>query len=357
MSNNRRPAFRRMIRMARFLLLLIPGLLPAAAACGDVVINEVMASNGYFENGHAWDWVELYNSGVKAVDLSGWYFSDSAKNPLKWSFPKGTKLKKGGYLTVWCTGEKDIRPGSGSAFYTDFAISSSGEKLILSDAEGNEVTRLELPPQYGCVSYGLPSGGGEYGYLETPTRGAKNGREAYAGRTGMPALHAEGDRMDRQPGPVEGIENEAAGQKEASSGAGGFFTGSVRVTASGPEGALLRYSTDGSTPSAKSSAFPAEGLELKKTKALRVRAFREGEVRTVGTDIDKLMPPLSRFGSSGRDKKKKGIIEKLKAFFEKFFGIGADFDDDPDDTVPYDVPESIEETLKAAEPQKGFNVD
>ena len=64
------------------------------------------------------------------MDLSGWYFSDSAKNPLKWSFPQGTKLKKGNYLTIWCTGEEGLDPGSGSAFYTDFAISASGEKLV-----------------------------------------------------------------------------------------------------------------------------------------------------------------------------------------------------------------------------------
>ena len=34
-----------------------------------------------------------------------------------------------------------------------------------------------------------------------------------------------------------------------------------------------------------------------------------------------LMPPVSRFGG-GRAQKKQGVIDKLKAFFEKFFGIG-----------------------------------
>ena len=38
--------------------------------------------------------------------------------------------------------------------------------------------------------------------------------------------------------------------------------------------------------------------------------------------INKLMPPVSRFGGSGRAKKKQGVIEKLKAFFEKYFGLG-----------------------------------
>lgn len=45
------------------------------------------------------------------------------------------------------------------------------------------------------------------------------------------------------------------------------------------------------------------------------------------TDIDKLMPPVSRFGGGGaRAKKKQTVIDKLKGFFERFFGIeGASF--------------------------------
>ena len=51
-------------------------------------------------------------------------------------------------------------------------------------------------------------------------------------------------------------------------------------------------------------------------------SFRDGEIKIVGTDIDKLMPPISRFGGGGRSKKKQRIIEKMKIFFEKYFGIG-----------------------------------
>ena len=35
------------------------------------------------------------------------------------------------------------------------------------------------------------------------------------------------------------------------------------------------------------------------------------------------MPPVSRFGKGGaRAKKKQTVIEKLKGFFDRFFGIG-----------------------------------
>lgn len=37
---------------------------------------------------------------------------------------------------------------------------------------------------------------------------------------------------------------------------------------------------------------------------------------------DQHMPPVSRFGGGSRAKKKQGIIEKLKVFFEKYFGLG-----------------------------------
>ena len=66
----------------------------------------------------------------------------------------------------------------------------------------------------------------------------------------------------------------------------------------------------------------SEKLKPEETRKFLNNSFREGEVKTIGTDIDKLMPPVSRFGGGGnREKKKKGIIDKLRAFFEKYFGI------------------------------------
>ena len=65
-----------------------------------------------------------------------------------------------------------------------------------------------------------------------------------------------------------------------------------------------------------------ENLKPDETRKFLENAFREGEVKTVGTDIDKLMPPVSRFGGGDRARKKQTIIEKLKAFFEKYFGLG-----------------------------------
>ena len=65
-----------------------------------------------------------------------------------------------------------------------------------------------------------------------------------------------------------------------------------------------------------------EKLKPDETRKFIEASMQAGEIRTIGTDIDKLMPPVSRFGGGNRAAKKQNIIERLKAFFEKFFGIG-----------------------------------
>lgn len=65
-----------------------------------------------------------------------------------------------------------------------------------------------------------------------------------------------------------------------------------------------------------------EKLKPEETRKFIETAFRDGSVKTTGTDIDKLMPPMTRFGGGNRAEKKQGIITKLLGFFEKYFGIG-----------------------------------
>ena len=62
-------------------------------------------------------------------------------------------------------------------------------------------------------------------------------------------------------------------------------------------------------------------LKEEETRKFMEYSFRDGVMKTTGTDIDKIMPPMSRFGG-GREKKKLSVIERLKQFFERFFGIG-----------------------------------
>lgn len=69
-----------------------------------------------------------------------------------------------------------------------------------------------------------------------------------------------------------------------------------------------------------SSLILEENLKPEETRLYLDHSFRDGALKTTGTDIDGIMPPVSRF-SGGREKKKQNIIEKLSGFFEKYFGL------------------------------------
>lgn len=65
----------------------------------------------------------------------------------------------------------------------------------------------------------------------------------------------------------------------------------------------------------------SERLKPDETRKFIENAFRDGEIKTTGTDIDKFLPPVSRFGGGNRAEMKKGVIDKLMAYFERFYGM------------------------------------
>ena len=97
-----------------------------------------------------------------------------------------------------------------------------------------------------------------------------------------------------------------------------------------------------------------ERLKPEETRKFLENAFRDGEIKTAGTDIDKLMPPVSRFGGGKRAEKKQGVISKLKTFFEKYFGIGgsASF---TEEQKPFTHNTSSEPALMVAEDKAPYN--
>jgi len=70
-----------------------------------------------------------------------------------------------------------------------------------------------------------------------------------------------------------------------------------------------------------------ENLKDEETRQFINRAFRDGILKTTGMEIDRLLPPMSRFGSDNRAKKKQGILDKLMVFFGKYLGLVREDDD------------------------------
>lgn len=66
----------------------------------------------------------------------------------------------------------------------------------------------------------------------------------------------------------------------------------------------------------------SENLKDAETRKFLDDCFENGEVKTTGIDIEKILPPTSRFSGGNRSEKKKGVIAKIRLFFERFFGIG-----------------------------------
>ncbi len=64
-----------------------------------------------------------------------------------------------------------------------------------------------------------------------------------------------------------------------------------------------------------------EGLKEAETRKFIENAFIDGYIKTSGTDIDKILPSISRFGNSNRSEKKNRVREKLMNFFDIFYGL------------------------------------
>ena len=63
-----------------------------------------------------------------------------------------------------------------------------------------------------------------------------------------------------------------------------------------------------------------EKLKPEEARRFIDNSFRDGTLKTTGTDFDKIMPPVSRFGGGDRAQKKQNVVARLSKFFEKYFG-------------------------------------
>ncbi|MDR2459590.1 MAG: type I restriction endonuclease subunit R [Deltaproteobacteria bacterium] len=71
-----------------------------------------------------------------------------------------------------------------------------------------------------------------------------------------------------------------------------------------------------------SAIIKQENLKDKETHQFIENSIQDGNLRMTGTEIDSLLPPVSRFSEdANRAAMKERVIDKLKLFFDKFFGL------------------------------------
>ncbi|MCU0788435.1 MAG: CotH kinase family protein, partial [Verrucomicrobia bacterium] len=86
---------------------------------GSLVINEVLSHQDTDNPG---DWIELHNTTGSAINIGGWFLSDSRGNLKKYAIPGGTQIPANGYLVFT---EHDH-------FGSAFALSEHGDAVYLS---------------------------------------------------------------------------------------------------------------------------------------------------------------------------------------------------------------------------------
>ena len=130
----------------------------SSAAVSTVRLSEVCASNAIVaDNGETPDWVEIENAGSETVDLSGWYLSDNASKPLKWSLPKDFTLAAGERKAVYLH-ESTV----------GFKLSSEGEAVVLTDKKGRTMDYVAYDAQQQDTSLALENGLWKQTYCVTP---------------------------------------------------------------------------------------------------------------------------------------------------------------------------------------------
>jgi hypothetical protein len=155
-----------------------PPLLPAARSVADrPVINELLAANADrpldFDGGRNSDWVEVFNGASAPVSFAGWSLvlirsEEIGSVTNQYTFPNDTLPSGGHRLLVF---SDRIR----SPFHTGFNLPASGGTLCLFNPQGDEVDRVDYPPQQDDISYsrfrdGMPS----FVACNFPTPGAAN---------------------------------------------------------------------------------------------------------------------------------------------------------------------------------------
>lgn len=240
-----------------------------------VIINEYSCSNistiqDQFNDYE--DWVELYNTTGAAIDLTGWYLSDKQGNPTKWQIPSGT-IPANGYLVVMCSGRDLVQAGQ---LHPNFNLKQvQNEWILLSNTFGNLIDSYEIT-QMTKSNHSIgreTNGAANWRLFTTPTPGAAN--------TGAVNFY--------EPTPTFGL-------------APGFYGGPQSVTLSCTNAAAtIRYTTDGSVPTAASTAYSGP-IPVNATTVIRAVAFATNQPSFTATNtyfinVNHSIPVVSVAGS------------------------------------------------------------
>ncbi|MDA0304073.1 MAG: CotH kinase family protein [Bacteroidetes bacterium] len=229
-------------------------LLLCINANAQVIINEFSASNySLGVGGDNEDFVEFYNEGSVAADISGYFLSDNVNNVDLFELPAGTIVPAGGYLLVICSGEGEI-PGNlyvGGNLNANFKVTqTASESIVFSDDNENVLE-----------SY-------TFGTDWTPTLADHSWTRDVNGSAGnwmvctdpTPGFGVAGSLFgDYAPTPTFEVD-------------AGYYAAGTNVAISAPGGYEIRYTLNGYEPNATSTLYNGP-IAVNATTVIRARCI------------------------------------------------------------------------------------
>lgn len=237
--------------MKKLLLFSVALLGLSVQARAQLVINEIMQSNidcimddiNEFPD----SWVELYNTGTSAENLSQYSIGLENDADAAWTLPLYT-VPANGYVIIYCDKEA-------TGMHADFRIDSGKGALYLfkNGTVADKFDKIKKQPAPN-IAYGRKTdGASELGYQLKPTPEETN--------CGTLAETVLGDPVFSQKGRV--------------------FTTNQTITLTlslpddAPEGTQIRYSLDGSEPTERSPKY-TNPLTFNSTRVVRAKLFCSG---------------------------------------------------------------------------------
>lgn len=261
--------------MKRFLLILLV-IVGGLQTRAQLIINEFMQSNidcimddiNEFPD----SWVELYNNGTTAVNLGQYKLGISDNAAEAWALPFLT-LDPKKHVIIYCD---KVGNEASSGLHTDFRLESGKGccvYLFQSGAVIDKVTDLKKQPAPN-IAYGRKTdGSSEWGYQITPTPGASN-----CGNV-VDIKKILGEPVFSQKGKVMS--------------AGESITLTLSLPTDAPSGTVIRYTTDGTEPTATSSIY-SNPLNIVSNRVVRAKLFCNGYLSPRSTVHSYIFFPTDR---------------------------------------------------------------